>query len=102
MCDGEDSMAKSEKAELSGLVVLFIGVGLLGFTFFNAYTFLIGKLGILSSQDLIAVFGNALGPLIEATIRTLYLGIMGWVGSILTIRAVQLLKKEKPTPTSTP
>jgi len=86
---------KIDKIELSGLVVLFAGVILLAFTFFSAYTFLIGKLNILSSQDLVAVFGNALGPLIEAIIRILYLGIMGWMGSILTIRAIQLLKKER-------
>jgi len=84
-----------DKVELSGLIVLFIGVFLLAFTFFSAFTFLIGKLGILASQNLLQVFGEALAPLIEAVIRILYLGIMGWIGSILTIRAVQLLKKEK-------
>jgi hypothetical protein len=94
---------KIDKVELSGLIVLFTGVVLLVFTFFSAYTFLIGKLNILSSQDLVAVFGNALGPLIEAIIRILYLGIMGWMGSILTIRAIQLLKKEKEsTPAQSP
>ena len=99
-------MVKSDKVEISGLSVLFVGVILLAFTFYSAYTFLIGELNILGSQDLLTVFGNALGPLIQAIIRILYLGIMGWVCSILTIRAVQLLKKEKeampaqsPTPT---
>lgn len=91
------SMVKIDKVEISGLIVLFMGAILLAFTFYSAYTFLIGKLNILGSQDLIAVFGNALGPLIEAIVRILYLGIMGWMGSIITIRAVQLLKMEKET-----
>jgi hypothetical protein len=88
-------LVKIEKVELSGMIVLFIGVILLAFTFISAYTFLIGKLSLLGSQDILRAFGEALAPLIEAIIRILYLGIMGWLGSILTIRGVQLLKKEK-------
>jgi len=88
---------KFEKTELSGLVVLFVGVILLAFTFFSAYGFLSGSLSVLASTDLTELFGNAMAPLIEAIIRILYLGIMGWIGSILTIRAVQLLKREKET-----
>lgn len=86
---------KFEKVETSALIVLFIGVALLAFTFFSAYTFLVGSLTIVASSDLTELFGRALGPLIEAIIRILFLGVMGWVGSILTIRAVQLLKKDK-------
>ena len=86
---------KIERIEISGLVVLFVGVALLAFTFFSAYGFLIGKLNIMGSADLIEFFGTALAPLVEATIHILYLAIMGWISSILTIRGVQLLKKEK-------
>jgi len=88
-------LGKTDKVELSGLIVLFIGVILLAFTFFSAYAFLSGALSILATGDILQVFGESLAPLMEAIIRILYLGIMGWVGSILTIRAVQLLKKEK-------
>jgi len=88
-------IGKIDKVELSGLIVLFIGVILLAFTFISAYSFLAGELDILGTQDILQAFGEALAPLIEAVIRILYLGIMGWVGSILTIRAVQLLKKER-------
>jgi len=84
-----------DKVELSGIIVLFVGVFLLAFTFFSAYTFLAGNLNILATRDILQVFGESLAPLIEAVIRILYLGIMGWVSSILTIRAVQLLKKER-------
>jgi len=51
---------KIDKVEISGMVVLFIGVIL--------------------------------------CIRILYLGIMGWIGSILTIRGIQLLKMERQAP----
>lgn len=88
-------IGKIDKVELSGLIVLFIGVILLAFTFFSAYAFLSGELNILATGDILQVFGESLAPLIEAIIRILFLGIMGWVGSLLTIRAVQLLKKEK-------
>lgn len=84
-----------ERTELAGLVTLFVGVILLAFTFFSAFGFLSGSISILASTDLTELFGNAMGPLVEAIIRILYLGIMGWVGSILTIRGVQLLKREK-------
>jgi len=91
-----------DRTELSGLVVLFVGVILLAFTFFSAYGFLSGSLSILASTDLTELFGRAMAPLIEAVIRILYLGIMGWIGSILTIRAVQLLKREKETMSTQP
>jgi len=84
-----------EKVETSALIVLFLGVLLLAFTFFSAYGFLVGSLTILASSDLTELFGRALAPLIEAIIRILFLGVMGWIGSILTIRAVQMLKKDK-------
>jgi len=88
---------KFEKVEVSGLIVLFVGVILLAATFYSAFMFLVADVTILTSVDLAELFGNALAPLIEAIIHILYLGVMGWIGSILTIRAVQLLKKEKET-----
>jgi hypothetical protein len=89
---------KIDKVEISGLAVLFIGVVLLIFAFFSAYTFLTGLASILPSQDIIKAFGDALAPLIEACIRILYLGIMGWIGSILTMRGIQILKIESQAP----
>jgi len=90
---------KIDKVEISGIAVLFIGVILLIFAFFNAYAFLTGQLEIVASQDILQAFGEALAPLIVAIIRILYLGIMGWIGSILTIRGIQLLKMERPPET---
>jgi len=83
-----------EKSEILTYSVLFVGVGLLVFTFFNAYLFLGEKIRFLSTS-LIEAFGEAIGPLIETCIRIMYLGIMGWIGSILTVRGIQLLTQFK-------
>jgi len=70
-------------------------VALLVFTFINAYLFLKEQLGILAAPDLVSALGKVLTPLIEACIRVMYLGVMGWIGSILTIRGVNLLTQIK-------
>lgn len=51
---------KFEKIEVSGLIVLFIGVAILAATFYSAYIFLFGDITILTSVDLAELFGNAL------------------------------------------
>jgi len=83
--------SRAKRIEISGYATLIVGIVLLVVTFFNAYLFLIGVLNIPTSGDLMAVFGETLAPLIEAAIRAIYLGIMGWVGSILTRRGVQVI-----------
>lgn len=52
----------------------------------------------MGSPDLVAVFGDALAPLIVTCIRVMYLGVMGWIGSVLTIRGVQLVTQLKREP----
>ena len=79
------------KIALSGIVVLGIGVALLVFTFISAYGFLTQSLSIASSEDFVQTFGATLAPLIATCIRLMYLGVMAWVGSLLTIRGVTLL-----------
>lgn len=80
-----------EKITLSGMAVLGVGVALLIFTFVSAYGFLTQSLSIAASEDLIQTFGEALAPLIATCVRLMYLGVMGWVGSLLTIRGVTIL-----------
>ena len=80
-----------DDTKISGFLVLFIGVAALLFTFAMAYQFLIGVLNIPSSEDLMGAFGDVLGPLILYAVRALFLGIMGWIGSILTRRGVQII-----------
>jgi hypothetical protein len=81
-----------DRAEVSGYIVLLVGVALLVFTFINAYFFLVGVLGI-SIGDWVAELGDLLGPLVETCIRIMYLGIMGWIGALLTKRGIEFLTK---------
>jgi hypothetical protein len=85
-----------EKPEASGIAVLLIGVALLMITFIDAYLLLKEDVSILPVPNLIAAFGEALAPLIEASIRILYLGVMGWIGSTITMRGVTVLLQVKP------
>lgn len=81
----------TNKPQTTGIIILFTGVALLAFTFINAFLFLQEPLSIIATQDLSRVFGESLAPLIQACIRLMYLGIMGWVGSLLTVRGIPLV-----------
>jgi cytoskeletal protein RodZ len=91
-----------DKIALSGITVLMIGVALLIGTFVSAYGFLTQSLSIIASQDLVETFGEALAPLIATCIRIMYLGVMGWIGSLLTIRGVTLIAHTPQMPTVAP
>jgi hypothetical protein len=91
----ETRYMKIDKPESSGLITLFIGIALLIFTFLNAYMFLAEDITLVASQDLVRAFGEALAPLVAATIHIMYLGIMGWIGSLLTLRGIPLLTHPK-------
>jgi hypothetical protein len=84
-----------DKAMTIAYIILLTGIGLLAFTFISAYLFLINNPSITGSSDLLDVFGNSLAPLIGASIRIMYLGVMGWIGSGLTTRGVQLIGQLK-------
>ncbi|HIE14126.1 TPA: hypothetical protein EYP70_02525 [Candidatus Bathyarchaeota archaeon] len=83
-----------DNVKASGFIVLFTGVAVLLFTFYHAYLLLQGIIEIQTSENLMTLFGDALAPLISYSIRALYLGIMGWIGSILTRRGVQTITYE--------
>lgn len=72
-------------------LILFVGISLLAFTFISAYVFLINDPAITESSNIVDFFGIALAPLIGASIRVMYLGIMGWIGAGLTTRGIQLI-----------
>lgn len=86
-----------EKTALVAYILLIVGLVLLIFTFATAYIMLSSVLSILAAPDLSGALGKILGPLAEAIIKVLYLAIMGYVGSILTIRGIQLYKELKVT-----
>ena len=90
-----------DKITISGITVLCIGVALLIFTFFSAYGLLTADLSPISTQDLVQTFGEALGPLIAAAIHIMYLGVMGWIASLITIRGVTIVT-HVPQPTQKP
>jgi hypothetical protein len=80
-----------DKMAFSGTKVLSIGVALLIFTFISAFVFLTENLQILATQNMAQTFGDALGPLIATCVRVMYLGVMGWIGSLITIRGITIM-----------
>ncbi|MEM3673798.1 MAG: hypothetical protein QW468_06240 [Candidatus Bathyarchaeia archaeon] len=86
---------KIEKPELVAYILIIVGLVLLIFTFIMAYIMLIADPNFLPALNLSEALGEILGPIAVALIRIMYLGVMGWVGSIATIRGIQLYKEFK-------
>jgi hypothetical protein len=80
-----------DKVALSGITILGIGVALLVFTFISAYGFLTSATSPPESEGLEQFFGTAFAPLIGTAMRIMYLGVMGWIGSLITIRGVTII-----------
>ena len=80
-----------------GAVVLAIGILLLVFTFITAYNLALTNFTVGETDDLIKIFGVAFTPLINACIHMIYLGVMGWLGALITTRGVKLMI-EAPKP----
>ena len=85
-----------ESSEASGVAVLLIGIALLVTTFIDAYLFLREDVSIMPIYGLMAAFSEALAHLVESCIRIMYLGLMGWIGSTLTMRGITVLSQVKP------
>jgi hypothetical protein len=83
-------------SEAPGIAVFLIGIALLVTTFVDAYLFLTEDISILPVPNLVAAFGEALAPLIEASIRMIYLGVMGWIGSTITMRGITVILQVEP------
>jgi hypothetical protein len=78
-------------SESSGITILLVGVALLSVTFIIACIHLQEGITVLPVPSLMASFGEALSPLIEAAIRVLYLGLMGWIASTVTAKGINVL-----------
>ncbi|MEM3703092.1 MAG: hypothetical protein QXX79_01515 [Candidatus Bathyarchaeia archaeon] len=87
-----------ERAEIVAYVLILVGLLLLICTFVMAYFMLTSVGSIATPQDLSKALGEIFGPIVETVIKIMFLGIMGWVGSIATIRGIQLYKEAKPHP----
>jgi len=82
-------------SETSGVTILLVGIVLLLITFVVACIHLYGDISVLPVPSLMASFGEGLSPLIEAAIRVLYLGLMGWIASIVIAKGVAALLQTK-------
>lgn len=87
---------KIERPELVAYILIVVGLLLLIFTFIMAFLMLTSVIGIPTSMDLSRALGEILGPIAEAVIKIMFLGVMGWTGSIATMRGIQLYKEAKP------
>jgi len=85
-----------EKAELMAYILIVVGLLLLIFTFIMAFLMLTSVVSISTQMDLSNALGEILGPIAEAVIKIMFLGVMGWTGSIATMRGIQLYKESKP------
>jgi hypothetical protein len=84
-----------DKNELIGIIILSLGLVFLILTFYMAFLFLIQELTIITQPDLVKSLGKILGPIAEAIIRIMFLAIMGWIGSLTTLRGMQFLRIRK-------
>jgi len=89
---------KIERTELIAYLLIGLGAFLLILTFVMAFSLVIAKISILSAPSLSETLGETLRLIAEALIRVMYLGIMGWMGSIATIRGIQLFREFKQVP----
>jgi hypothetical protein len=84
-----------KSSETSGITILLTGTALLLITFIIASIHLQGDINVLPVPSLMAFFGEALSPLIEAAIRVMYLGLMGWIASTVTAKGITVLLQAK-------
>ncbi|MER3601996.1 MAG: hypothetical protein C4339_04665 [Nitrososphaerota archaeon] len=79
------------KAGALGLACSLLGLGLLLFTFSLAYALFRAYQLLQPSSDL----GPSMGTLLHAAVQALFLGILGWTGSLLMLRGVDYLKVDR-------
>lgn len=76
---------------IMGVASAVIGIGLLLFTFYDGFTMYEKYAALTPPGDLT----STMGTLLFAAIQALFLGIMGWVGSLLVVRGIEFEKVEK-------
>lgn len=68
-----------------------VGLALLLFTFYLGYTVFLSYQAATATSDL----ASSMGTLLYAAIQALFLGIMGWVGSLLMLRGTDFTKVDR-------
>ncbi|MHB8568176.1 MAG: hypothetical protein ACYC7D_14965 [Nitrososphaerales archaeon] len=86
-----------QKSGATGIVVTVIGAVLLAVVFYFAYQvyntyFSLAQSNYNASS---ANFVGSLNSLLQASIVVMFLGIMGWVGSIFLLRGVEFMKVDR-------
>jgi hypothetical protein len=84
-----------KSSETSGITILLIGLALLLVTFTIGSIHLHGEINVLPVPSLMASLGEALSPLLEATIRIIYLAVMGWIAFTVTAKGITMLYQSK-------
>jgi len=84
-----------EKSEFMAYLIISVGLILLILTFTISYFMVMSVVSITASQDFSEAIAFAIGPLAEAIIRLIFLAIMGWSGSVITVRGIQLYREAK-------
>jgi hypothetical protein len=74
-----------------GLASALAGLALLLFTFAMSLIVFLHYREITPSSDL----GTSMDTLLNAAIQVLFLGMMGWVGSLLMLRGIDFAKVDK-------
>jgi hypothetical protein len=82
-------------SETSGVTILLVGIVLLLITFVVACIHLYGDISVLPVPSFMSSFGEGFSPLIEAATRVMYLGLMGWIASIVIAKGVTALLRAK-------
>ena len=86
-----DVLLLKKSSENSAIIILLTGILLMLLTFILACVHLYGDINVLPVPSFLASFGEALSPLIDAAIRVLYLGVMGWIASIVIAKGLALV-----------
>jgi hypothetical protein len=76
---------------LLGLGLVFVGLALLLVTFYLGYTVFESYRTATVSSDL----GTSMSTLLYAAMQALFLGIMGWVGSLLMLRGIDFARVDR-------
>ncbi len=89
-----------EAAKAAGAALLAVGIGLVLFTFYCAYSAFVEatklELLVTGATNPWEAFTAVLGPLVKSCIMVMFLGVMGWAGVTLTSRGVQLFRAPVP------
>ncbi len=74
-----------------GLASAIMGLALLLFTFSLGYGVFVSYRDATATNDL----ASSMGTLLFAAIQALFLGMMGWVGSLLMLRGIDFAKVDR-------